>query len=255
VQDPSEVLYRQVVSHVLATHPEAPSLLSEVDHRRALAAQSTAEVTRLHGVMQAARMGYEELRHRLDPRRTRPVHFGIAMVLLAVVFTVLVMFDAVTFDGVLAADVTAAAVAASAAWLGCAWLAAVAAREEQRGLLAATIAGAAALGGLLAALHGEVGGRMPVDRPTRAGVGVAAVLLILILVAVAAMLMTRTEPASVLLARRRWQSCQSEYEAALRIQRSDAEAEAVARQSWRGLIQAHVQAPGNGDRKVIDRRG
>ena len=254
MQDPSEVLFRRMVGHVLAPHPEAESLLSEAGHRRALAAQSAAEVTRLYAVMQAARIGYEELRHRLDPRRTRTVHFGIATVLLTAVFTVLVMFDAVAFDEVLTAGVTAVAVAASAAWMGCAWMAAVAVRDEEHGLLATIIAGALALGGLLAALHGDAGVPGPVDRWHQVGVGVIAVLLILVLVAVAAMLITRTEPASLLVARHRWQHCQSVYAAAVRVQRSDAEAEVIARQGWRGLIQAHGQPSANGDGQVIDWR-
>jgi hypothetical protein len=253
VQDPSELLLRRVSSQVLATHPEAQSLLSEAGHRRALAEQSTAEVTRRYDVMQAARIGYEELRHRLDPRRARPVHCGIAMVLLAAVFAVLVMFDAVTFDGVLTADVTAAVVAASAAWMGSAWLAAVAVREEQHGLLAGTFAGTAALGGLLAALHGEVGARAPVDGWNRAGVGVAAVLLIFILVAVAALLIIRTEPASLLVARHRWHRCQRAYAAAVRVQRGDAEADLVARQSWRGLIQAYLHTSAASGERAVDR--
>ena len=254
MQDPSEVLFRRMVGHVLATHPEAQSLLSEAGHRRALTAQSAAEVTRLFAVMQAARVGYEELRHRLDPRRTRTVHFGIAMALLAALCTVLVMFDAVAFDGVLTGPVAAVAVAASAAWIGCAWMAAVAVGDEQRGRLATIITGAVALGGLLAALHGDARVPAPVDRWHQVGVGVIAVLLILVLVAVAAMLIARTEPAPLLLARHRWQHCQSAYEAAVRVQRSDAEAEAVARQGWRGLIQAHGQPSVNGDGQAIDWR-
>lgn len=254
MQDPSEVLFRRMVGHVLATHPEAQSLLSEAGHRRALAAQSAAEVTRRYGVMQAGRIGYEELRHRLDPRRTRTVHFGIAMVLLAALFAVLVVLDVVTLDGVATGWVTPVAVAAAAAWAGGAWLAALAAREGQHGRLTAIAGAALALGGLLAALHGEEPVPQPVDRWYRVGVGVVAVLLILVLATVAAMLIARTEPVSLLLARYRWQRCRCDYEAAVRLGRSDAEAEVVARQGWRGLIQAHVQTPGEADGHVIDQR-
>jgi MFS family permease len=254
VQDPSEVLFRRMVGHVLAIHPEAQSLLSEAGHRRALAAQSAAEVTRRYAVMQAARIGYEELRHRLDPRRRRTVHFAIAMVLLAALYAVLVVLDVVTLDGIATGWFTAVAVAAAAAWTGGAWLAALAAREAQHGRLTVIAGAALALGGLLAALHGAQSVPQPVDRWYRVGVGVVAVLLILVLATVAALLITRTEPASVLLARCRWQRCRADYEAAVRLGRSDAEAEVVARQSWRGLIQAYVQAPGNDDGHIIDQR-
>jgi MFS family permease len=255
--------------HVLASHPEAQSLLSEAGHCRVLAEQSADEVACRYGVMQAARNGYEELRHRLDPRRARPIHFGAAMGLLATLFAVLVVLDVVTFDGVMAGWVGAAAVAAAAAWIGCAWLAALALREEQRGRLVAIVAGALALGALLVALHGTTAAallvdrlpvdrlpvdRLPVDRWYRFEVGAVTVLLVFVLVAVAAMLIARTEPASLLLARRRWHHSRSAYAAAVRIHRGDAEAEAVARQGWHGLIQAHVQAPANGDGQVIDRR-
>jgi MFS family permease len=243
VQDPSELLFRRMAGHVLATHPEAQSLLSEAGHCRALADQSAAEVSRCHAVMQAARIGYEELRHRLDPRRRRPVHFGAAMALLTGVFAVLVVLDIVTFDGVLAGWVNAAAVAAAGAWIGCAWLAALAWREEQRGRLATITAAVVALGAVMTALHGAAATALPVNRWYRFGIGAVAVLFVFVLVAAAAMLIVRTEPASLLLARWRWNRCRSAYEAAVRIHHDDAEAEAVARQGWRRLIQAHVQAP------------
>ena len=253
MQDPSQLLFRRMAGHVLATHSEAPSLLSEMGHRRVLTEQSAAEVTRRYGVMQMARTAYEELRHRLDPRHTRPIHFGVSMALLTALFAVLVMLNVITFDGVLSGGVAAVAVAAAAAWTGCAWLAALALREEHHARLATIITGAVVLGVLLAVLHGETAAR-PVDDWDRFGVGAVAVLLVFVLVAVAAMLIARTEPASLLLARRRWHHARSAHAAATRLHRSDAEADAVARQGWHGLIQAYVQAPFNRDGQMIDRR-
>jgi MFS family permease len=254
VQDPSELLFRRMAGRVLATHPEAQSLLTEAGHCRVLAKQSADEVTRRYGVMQAARTGYEELRHRLDPRRARPIHFGAALALLAALFAVLVVLDVITFDGVLAGWASAAAVAAAAAWMGCAWLAALALREEQRGRLTAIAAGVVGLGALLVALHGAAAA-LPTDRWYRFGIGAVAVLLVFVLVAAAAMLIARAEPASLLIARRHWNHTRSAYAAAVRIHRDDAEAAAVARQGWHGLIQAHVQAPANGEGQVVDQRG
>ncbi len=258
MQDPAELLFRRMAGQLLATHPEAPSLLSEAGHRQGLAEQSAAEVARRYVVMQAARTGYEELRHRLDPRYTRPVHFGAAMALLAALFAVLVMLSVITCDGVLATGVAPAALAAATAWTGCAWLAALALREGQHGRLVAIGAGGLVLGVLLAALHGAAAAR-PVDgQPTagwdRFGVGALAVLLVFVLVAVAAMLIARAEPASLLVARRRWHQAWSAYAAAVRTHRDDLEADAVARQGWHGLIQAHMPAPARGDGQVIERQ-
>jgi hypothetical protein len=241
VQDPSEILFRRTAGRVLATHPEAQSLLIEVGHRRVLCEQSAAEVMRRYEVMQAARLGYEELRHRLDPRRRRPIHFGVAVALLAALFAVLVVLDIVALDGVLTGWVPAVAGAAAAAWIGCAWLAALAVREEQRGRLAVIIAGALALDVLLATLHADAAA-YPADRWYGFAVGAVAMLLVSVLVAVATMLIARTEPAPLLIARHHWNLSRSAYAAAVRIHRGDAEAETVARQGWHGLIQAYSPA-------------
>jgi hypothetical protein len=243
VPEPQELLPRQVVGHVLATHPEAQSLLAEAGHCRALADQSAAEVTRTFPVMQVARLGYEELRHRLDPRRRRTIHFGVAMTLMVAIAAALTVLDDIEFAGVLTGWLTAAAaVVTAAAWTGCAWLAALAGREKRSGLLAAITGGVTVFGLLLAALHGN--GRFPgaADPRYRFGVGILLMLLILGLVAVAAALIARTEPASLLVARRRWHRARSGYEAAVSTQRSDAEAAVVAAQGWGSLIQAQADS-------------
>lgn len=157
---------------------------------------------------------------------------------------VLVALDAIEFTGVLTGWMAVAAVAAAAAWSGCAWLAALAGWEGQRGLLAVIIAGAATFGLLLAALHGAAAVPGQADMRYRLGVSVGVVLLIFALVAVASVLIGRTEPTSLLIARRRWHRARSAHEAATRIHRSDAEAAAVARQGWRGLIETQANTSG-----------
>ncbi len=64
-QDPAA---RELVAHVLDTQPEAQSLLAEAGHRRMLAEQSARVATEAFAMTKSARVGYEALRHRLDPR-------------------------------------------------------------------------------------------------------------------------------------------------------------------------------------------
>ena len=250
MQEPQDPATRQIVGHVLRTHPEGQSLLGEAGHRRALAEQSAAVVSQAFDVMQAARLGYEELRHRLDPRYDRTLHFGVTLALLAAIFAALVVLDAIEFAGVLTGWMTAAAVAAAAAWAGWAWLAALAMREKKHGLLTAIAAGAAVVGVLLAGLHSEgvAAGRTVAWH--RFGVGVVLVVLIFALVAVAAVLIARTEPASLVPARRRWQRSRDDHAAAVRVQRSDAEADVIAGQGWRGLVQAQANASADGGERT-----
>ena len=82
-----------------------------------------------------------------------------------------------------------------------------------------------------------------VDARYRLGVGIGVALLILVQVAVACMLIGRTEPASLLLARRRWHRSRSEHAAAVRIHRSDIEAAIIARQGWQNLVDTQVNGP------------
>ncbi len=69
-------------------------------------------------------------------------------------------------------------------------------------------------------------------------VSILVVLVILALVTTATEIITRTEPASLLLARRRWRHAWAGYLAAVRVHRSDAEAAVVAAQEWASLIDA-----------------
>lgn len=239
-QDPAA---REVVAQVLGTHPEGETLLAEAGHRRTLAEQSARAATEALALAKAARLGYEALRHRLDPRHARTLHADLASVALAAVIAALLGLDRIEFAGVMAGWTTAtAAVTATAAWAGCAWLAALAVREQRRGRLTAIVAGAAAAGLLLAALHAVAPlafrwlGWHPI------WVSILVALVILALVTIASEIITRTEPASLLVARRRWHRAWHDYLAAAAIQRSDAEAAAVAAQEWSTLVDAYATA-------------
>ena len=59
----------KIIGELLANHPEAASLLAEASHCRALAVCSAADTRLKFAAAQAARLAYEELRHRLEPRR------------------------------------------------------------------------------------------------------------------------------------------------------------------------------------------
>jgi hypothetical protein len=250
MQNPEEPASRQLVGQVLATHPEAQSLLFEAGHRRALARQSATEVTRMFAVMQAMRLAYEALCHRLDPRHTRTTSFGLALTLQAAIFAVLVALDAVEFTGVLAGWMRVADVAAAATWTGLAWLAALALREKRQGLLAAVAAGAGALGALVTALHAAAPLGPHTGLRYGLGVGLLAAFLILTLIAVAAALIVRTEPASLMLARRRWHHSRAEYAAAVCTQRADAEADIIAGQGWRSFLETQAGPSLGGQERV-----
>jgi hypothetical protein len=246
VNKPQELATRQSIGHLLRTHSEAQSLFGEAGHYRVLAEQSATAVTQAFTSMQERRLSYEELRRRLDPRRTRTIHFGVGLTLLAAMFAVLVALDAIELAGVLTGWMTAAAAATAAAWIGCSWLAALAKREGQRRLLTAITAGAAAAGLLLVALHREGASTRRADAWDRFDVGVLVVLLIFALVAVIAVLIARMEPASLLFARRRWHRSRDEYAAAVHTHRCDAEAAVIAGQGWRSLIEIQANASTDG---------
>ena len=145
----------RIVGEVLTYHPEAASLLGEASHRHALAAHSTATASQALYAAQATRVCYEELRHRLDPRYRRPVHFAAGLACLAGLGVGLAVLDGLELITVLAARMAVPiTLAAVAVWLTGAWLAALAAREGRHGLLAGIIAGAVVMSLLLVTLHG-----------------------------------------------------------------------------------------------------
>jgi hypothetical protein len=240
LQDPA---VRAIVAQVLDADPDGPSLFAEAGHWCALAQQSAAVAAEAAAEEKAARRRYEALLHRLDPRHDRTLHFVVALAALAAVITALLVLDRIEFAGVLTGWMAAAAaVMASATWAGCAWLAGLAVREQRHSRLIAIAVGASAAGLLLAALHstGSAVIRWPGWDPT--WVGALLVLFILALVTIATEIMTHTEPASLLLARHRWHQVQRAHEDAARVQRSDAEAAAVAAQNWCDLVDIYATA-------------
>jgi hypothetical protein len=233
-----------IVRELLDGHPEAASLLHEAGHCEDLAAFSAATTGQAFGVQQAARLRYEQLRHRLDPRRRRQLHFGAGLGLLAVLAAGLAVLDRVELDAVLTGTLAVPA-AATAVWLAGAWLAAVASHEGRRALVAVLAAGGVSLSLLLAALHALAA---PAGRPAGAGgivvAGAAALVaaLLAVLAVTASAVIARLEPTSVYWARRRWLRTQAAQEAAIRQEHADAEAALVAREAWLGLVRARAVA-------------
>ena len=140
----------QIIGELLTGHPEAASLHAEASHRRALARSSAAIVRQAFAVAQAARLRYEELRHRLDPRRLRTVDFGAGLLVLVSLGAGLTLLDVIELSGLLGTDRSVLpALAAAVVWLIGAWLAAVASRERRWPLVIAAVAAAVLLGLLL----------------------------------------------------------------------------------------------------------
>jgi hypothetical protein len=237
-QDPAA---REVVARVLDSHPEGQSLLAEAGHRRSLADQSALVVAEAFSMAKTARLGYEALCHRLDPRHLRTMHVVLAVALLVAVIVGLMGLDDIEFASVLPGWMSvAAAAAATAVWTGCAWLVALAAREERHGRLITVGIGAVAAAVLLAGLNGESSSAHWGSGWHRFGVSVLVALFILGLVTVTTEIIRRTEPASLLLARRRWHRAWENYATAVRTQRSDAEAAVVAAEEWCSLVDAYA---------------
>jgi hypothetical protein len=242
----------QVIGELLETHPEAASLLAEASHCRALAVCSAA-ITRLKfAAVQAARLAYEELRHRLEPRRRHSINFAVGLLLLLVLGAGLAMLDVIEFSGLLGAPgAVLPALAAAAAWLTAAWLSVIAVRQRRWALVAAIMAAAVVLGLLLVAMHG-------LGRPTAhqyasasAVFGALTGTFILALTAGAGALMAHMEPASLLVARRRWHRARTAYEEAVETEHADLRAAAVAAEAWLGLVRARVAATAGEDEDLV----
>ena len=71
------------------------------------------------------------------------------------------------------------------------------------------------------------------------------------LTAGAAALMAHMEPASLLMARRRWHRARTAYEEAVETEHADAEAAAVAAEAWLDLVRARVTAIAAGDESLV----
>lgn len=237
----------KIIGELLRSHPEAESLHSEAAHCQALAATSVAGCDAKFRVAQAARRGYEELRHRLEPRRGRPVHFTAGILVLAVLSGGLVLLNWMELDGLLAGtELLLLAAGATAVWVTVAWLAALAVRQRRGDLLWALAAIAATLG-LLLAWHGSVlwPGRRVLDGLVGA--------FILVLAGGAAALIAHTEPASLLVARRRWHHARADYERAVRTREADLEVAAVTREAWLSLVRAWVSTVAPGEAELLEK--
>lgn len=149
---PSVGKARALVGGLLADHPEARGLLSEASHWRGLAAHSAALAAAASRAADLARLRYEELRHRLDPRGHRRGQYGVACFLVASIGLALAGLAWIELAPWI--DVTGrpagwlVATAVAAIWLFGAWLAA-SPSHPRRALLAVA---AAALTALLSGL-------------------------------------------------------------------------------------------------------
>jgi hypothetical protein len=220
---------RALVSGLLDGHPEARSLLSEASHWRGLAVHSATLATAASRAADLARLRYEELRHRLDPRGHRRTRYGVACALVAAIG--LALAGLARIELVPWIDVTCrpvgwlVAAAIATVWLSGAWLAA-SRGHPQRALLAV------AAGALTALLSGLVG-------------TLAAMLLAVLsalLAVVAAALIARAEPAALAQGRRHWRRAVRHRDAAVATAQSDAETAAVTRESWLGLVRTATAA-------------
>jgi hypothetical protein len=225
----------QIIGELLTRHPEAASLQAEASHRRALARSSAANVSGTFAAAQATRLGYEELRHRLDPRRLRTVNFAAGVLVLVLLGAGVALLDNIQLNGLLGRTGSVPpALAAAAVWLTGAWLTALASRERRWPLVLTAGAAAVVLGLLLAIVHGIGRGSVLY--------GTLATGFILVLAGGAAVLMARMESASLLVARRRWHRARAAYEAAVQTERDDSEAATVATEAWLGLVRASAVA-------------
>jgi hypothetical protein len=246
----------KIIGELLINHPEAASLLGHASHCRALAVCSAVTTRLRFAAAQAARLGYEELRHRLEPRGRHPVHFGVGLLLVFVLSAGLAMLDLIELSGLLGRPKSVLpALAATAVWGTVAWLGAVAVRQRRWALLAAIGAAAVLLGLLLVALYGlgphpgwPAAGWHSTDSMV---FGALTGAFILVLTVGAGALAAYMEPASLLLARRHWHRARTAREEAAETERADVEAAAVAAEAWLGLVRTRVIAIAAGDERLI----
>jgi hypothetical protein len=233
----------EIIGELLTGHPEAASLQAEASNCQALARGSAGYASRAFQAAQAARLGYEELRHRLDPRRVRTVNFGAGLLALILLGAGLTVLDAADLSGPLGpARSVLPALAATAVWLAGAWVAALASRERRPGVCLAAGAAGVLLGLLLAVLRGF--GHRNVLFSALVSV------LILGLASAAAVLMARMESSSLFAARWRWHRARASHRAAARIEQSDLEAATLATESWLGLVRTRASVLAGDERLV-----
>jgi hypothetical protein len=243
-----------IIGELLTSHPEAASLLAEASHWRALAMCSAVSTRVKFTAAQAARLAYEELRHRLEPRRRHPVHFGHGLLLLLVVAAGLAMLVLIELSDWLGGSRSALpALAATAVWLTVAWLAALAVLRRRWALVTAVIGAAILLELLLVALHGLSPGGTPAGAQDHGSTvfGILTGAFILVLTAGAAVLMAHMESPSLLAARQRWHRARAAYEEEAATHQADAETAAVAVQAWLGLVRARVTEIAADDERLL----
>ena len=228
-----------LVGRVLSGHQEAQSRRTAASHRRVLAAPSAPAAADSAATADMARLRYEELRHRVDPRTKRPLSFWMALVLVVAIGAGLAGLSLIELAALPGREVTAAAVAA--VWIAGAWLAAATHRDGHAGRTAAAVAAAAALAALLTALHA-------VGAPGW-GQSLAGLLWAVLsgaIAATAAALIRRAEPVALAQARGRWRRAQAHHVAAVRTSLADAQSAAIARESWLGLVRSAAAGQGGG---------
>ena len=142
----------QIIGELLTGHPEAAGL-AEAIHYQELSRSSSANVGQKFAAAETARLQYEELRHKLDPRRRRTIHFGAGLMPVVVLGACLTMLNGIEFSWLLGGRVVLGALAATAVWLTGGWLAALGSRKRRWPLILATINTAIFLALLLTTLH------------------------------------------------------------------------------------------------------
>ena len=216
----------RIIGELLTSHPEAESLLAEAGHRQAFAAWSTAGTGTKFTGAQAARRGYEELWHRLEPRRGRSVPFEVGLLVLAVAGAGLAMLDFVGAEPAIRRGGTGAPRAGGCRGLGDnsvarhghwppAMLGPVVGRRSRRH-------GTRLLPVALHAFAPYPG--WPAAGGLSRGGGILCVLVaafILLLVAGAAGVIAHMEPVGLLAARLRWHRARVGYEEAVRVWQAD----------------------------------
>lgn len=239
---------RDLVFWLMSGNLEARSLYFEARHRRVLAGQSADAAAKAASEADWTRIRHEALGHRLDPRGARPVRCWLAIALVVVIGTGLGGLAWTGLAGVPAGRLLGA-MSAAAVWLADAWLGAIASRERRGSLLRMAIAGGVIVAGGIAALHGT---GTAAGRPGDWGTGLLGAALSLALTAAAAVVIARAEPAAVTRARRRRRRAQALYDGAMRIMIADAEAAAIARESWLSLIRVLSVSAAKGDAQLSE---
>jgi len=246
----------QIIGELLTGHPEAASFLAEAIHCQALAQSSSANVGQEFAAAESARLHYEALRRKLDPRRRRTIHFGAGVLLLLVLGADLTMLNGIEFSGLLGGvTLVLGALVATAVWLTAGWLAALASRKRRSPLVLVTINTAIFMVLWLTTLHGlEPRPDWPAARDHLRGFAVFGVLagfFILVLVVGASALIAHMESASLCLARRRWHRSRAAHEAAIKAEREGAEASSVATKAWLDLVRSYAIVVADGEEHLV----